>query len=105
MSGPFLPSCTAPISSRSKALSPWKMSSPLTVNARNSEASDPSGRAQQSHGQRHHCPHQLQRSFHGDPDNAEGKQEQPYDRIQHERQQRQRPTQHKQQAPKQENEH
>ena len=62
-------------------------------------------RPQEPGGQGDHRPDELEHSFNGDPDDAEGQEKQPDQGIEHQRQQGQRPAEKQQNAPKQEAQH
>jgi hypothetical protein len=63
------------------------------------------GTPKHSGWERHHSPEKLQNTTYGDADDAKWQQDQPYDGVQHQRQQRQRPAQKQQDAPQQKGSH
>src|SRR6266478_6861321 len=66
---------------------------------------EPKGRGQQTKRQRNGEVDDLQHPVQGDPEDAKWQQQQPDEWIGNQRQQSQRPAQHKQNAPQEESEH
>ena len=68
-------------------------------------ASPVSRSAQDPCWEQHHGFNQFKDSLDGDPDQPEGQEQQPDERVEHQRQQSQRPAQNQQKTPKQELDH